>query len=72
MMAPAEESMGFHEWLAYGVEQEWVSLPVCDTHDGIPMRVWEAQEWEAGADPCIVVMRLWNDGMPSDEEVGAA
>lgn len=68
MMAPAEEAMGFHEWLAYGAEQRWISMPVCDTHNGIPMRVWEAQAWEAGEDPCIVVMRLWHDGMPDDDD----
>ena len=62
-------AMDFHEWLAHGVEQRWISMPVCDTHDGIPMRIWEAEAWEEGSDPCIAVMRLWNDGMPDDDEV---
>lgn len=60
--------MEFNEWLAHGVTNEWVSMPVCDTHEGTPMRLWEQEEWMEGNDPCIVVLRLWNDGMPDDDE----
>lgn len=52
--------MDFDEWVRYGVEQKWVTLPYCDTHDGGPLTDEEATEFEEGGDPCIVVMRLWH------------
>lgn len=51
----------FVEWLAFGVEQEWVSEPVCQTHEGVPVTVTEAAEQEEGDDPCIVALRIWPD-----------
>ena len=63
-----EEEARFHAWLSYGVEKGWVSDVSCSTHDMIPMRNWEALEFEEGNDPCVPVVRVWLDGMPSDEE----
>lgn len=51
--------MDIWEWIEYGCAQGWCSEPVCATHDGIPDTPDEAGEWEAGADPCQHVLRLW-------------
>lgn len=64
-------SLNFDDWLSQGIDKKWISEPVCDTHDGIPMRGWEAEEWDAGNDPCVVVVRIWEDGMPDDDEPDA-
>jgi hypothetical protein len=58
----------FDLWLAYGMKQGWVSSPVCAMHDAIPAREWEHMEVEAGLDPCLMVLRLWEDGLPNDED----
>ena len=52
--------MTFDEWLAVGVEQGWVSLPVCQTHEGSPMTNEEMELWE-DSDPCIHILRIWSD-----------
>ena len=51
--------MDFHTWLAIGREHGYCSLPVCETHDGVPMSILEQDAWEEGDDPCIHIMRLY-------------
>ena len=51
----------FYTWLGQGIDKGWVSSPVCNSHDGPPMTDHEEEEWEEGLDPCIVVLRVWND-----------
>lgn len=56
--------MNFTEWIAHGVTERWVTMPICATHSEIPLRDWEAEEmYSMGHDPCLFVLRLWNDGM---------
>jgi len=57
----------FETWLKYGIEQKWVGVPVCSSHDGIPTSEEEDLLWEEGSDPCIHVMRLYES-----EEVAEA
>lgn len=59
--------MKFEEWLSIGVSEGWVTLPICGTHTGAPMRDWEEEAFDYGADPCIFVMRVWHDGMEDFE-----
>jgi len=47
------------EWIKLGIENGWCSAPTCATHDGVPSTDEEADEWEAGYDPCQHVLRLW-------------
>lgn len=47
--------MTFDEWVRFGYEQGWVSPPVCETHDGLPLSEAEAEDDE----PCIYIMRLY-------------
>lgn len=51
--------MTFDEWVKFGFEQGWVSPPVCETHDGVPMSEAEHAEFEEG-DPCVHIVRLYD------------
>ena len=50
--------MTFDEWLAMGYKNGWVGVPLCSTHDGVPMTASEEDEFETG-DPCIHVLRVY-------------
>lgn len=52
--------MTFDEWMMQGYLNGWVSPPVCETHDGVPMSAAEHAEFEEG-DPCIHIVRLYTD-----------
>jgi hypothetical protein len=56
--------VNFERWIATGINNGWISGPVCSTHDGIPTTHDEDVEWEEGGDPCIYAVRLFAD----DEE----
>jgi|TARA_B110000977_G_scaffold200985_1_gene293486 hypothetical protein len=32
----AKEDMTFDEWVMYGVDRQWNSVPICNTHDKFP------------------------------------
>jgi hypothetical protein len=56
--------MDFFEWRDYGIEKGWISDPFCNTHVGDPfMSDEEAQEWEEGGDPCMVVFKIFEDNI---------
>ena len=44
--------------MRYGVEQGFCSETLCIQHDGTPFTEAEADEFEAGDDPCVPVVRL--------------
>ena len=49
----------FGIWLQNGIDRGWITEPFCSTHEGDPyMEEEEAQEWEAGGDPCCVVTKI--------------
>lgn len=49
----------FEIWLENGIERGWVTEPFCNTHEGDPyMSEEEQEEWEAGGDPCQVVIKI--------------
>jgi len=51
----------FDEWMAYGLEKGWCGPPVCYTHDGLPMSENEMQEFDDGTDPCMHIVRMYED-----------
>ena len=51
----------FEEWVSYGIEKGWCGPPVCYTHDGLPMSEQEDTEFGEGQDPCIHVVRMYED-----------
>lgn len=57
--------MTYNEWVAYGVNKRWVTLPVCDLHNGYPLTDKEQKDIDEGTDPCIYVMRIWDDEIDS-------
>lgn len=50
-----------HEWLKLGITNGWCSPPICITHDGYPSTQEEDEEFEKGFDPCIHVIRPYED-----------
>jgi hypothetical protein len=55
--------MTFDEWLKIGIQESWVGPPVCSTHDGVPYSAAEEEEWDEGNDPCINILRLYEDSL---------
>jgi hypothetical protein len=53
--------MDFEEWMRYGIEAGFCGPPVCETHDGTPTSEEEDHEFDDGSDPCIHVVRLYED-----------
>lgn len=51
----------FEEWLAEGYQNGWCGPAICHTHDGLPMSDEEYQAFEDGEDPCMHVIRLYED-----------
>lgn len=53
--------MNFQEWLELGIKNNWCGPAVCYTHDGMPVSKEEDEEFERGEDPCMHVLRLYED-----------
>lgn len=51
--------MTIDEWLEIGITSKFCSNPECQTHEMVPMTPEERAEFEEGGDPCIPVVRLW-------------
>jgi len=51
----------FNEWVTYGIEKGWCGPPVCSTHDGLPMSEQEDKDFDEGQDPCIHIVRMYED-----------
>jgi len=57
-MIEDEDLDEFGIWLSNGIERGWITEPFCNTHDGPYMSEEEQEEWEAGGDPCQLVVRI--------------
>lgn len=53
--------MDLEEWLEYGYAQGWCGPTVCEPHDGLPTSEEEDADYENGGDPCIHIIRLYED-----------
>jgi len=53
--------MTFDEWLQYGLTQGWCGPTICEAHDGVPMSQVEIDAYEDGEDPCLHILRLYED-----------
>jgi hypothetical protein len=60
-MSGEEIDLDFNSWIAYGINKNFCGPPVCTTHDGIPMTEEESNEFDEGYDPCIHVMRPYDN-----------
>ncbi len=61
-----EKYVDFDEWLEEGYVRGWIGPPVCETHDGMPMSDEELAEFDNGSDPCIHILRLYEDKESKD------
>lgn len=70
IIAEYKAIIDFFEWRDLGIANKWISEPFCDTHDTGYMTDEEEQAWENGEDPCMVVVRVWEDNieLPKDQE----
>lgn len=53
--------MDFNEWMSIGVKNNWAGVPVCYTHDGVPLSEEELNSFEQDDDVCIHIIRLYED-----------
>lgn len=51
----------FDAWIEIGLRRGFISPPVCHTHDGMPTTAEEDEAWWEGDDPCIHIVRLYED-----------
>ena len=62
------DDIEFTEWMEFGASKGWVSLPLCETHTGLPLMPEEEEEFDEGSDPCIVAIRVWVENILSEYE----
>jgi len=55
-------AMSRQDWLELGIAAGYCSEPECQTHNMIEMTEDEQAFFEDGGDPCVPVVRLWNEG----------
>ena len=60
-MGTISQNTEIHEWIKFGVQKGWVSPPCCYSHDALPTSLEEDDEFFEGGDPCIHVLRLYDD-----------
>jgi hypothetical protein len=51
----------FDDWIKIGLDKGWCGPPVCYTHDSFPISSEEDDEFEEGNDPCMHMIRLYED-----------
>lgn len=61
------KEISFDEWIEEGYIRGWIGPPVCDTHDGTPISEQEFAEFEEGGDPCVHVLRLYEDAEQKEQ-----
>ena len=54
-------TLTYNQWIAIGIDNGWCGPAVCSTHDGIPMTIDEEDEFGEGDDPCVHIVRLYED-----------
>lgn len=59
--------LSFDDWLEMGIRKGFTSPPVCYTHDAVPTTAVEDNLMEDGDDPCIFVMRPYQDTAEREE-----
>ena len=58
---PTRLQITYWEWIKLGFDNGFCGPPVCEMHDGIPHNSKEDEELEQGQDPCINVLRLYDE-----------
>lgn len=60
-MEQESSEISFDDWIAVGIKKGWCGPPVCYVHDGLPTTQSDDEAWDNGDDPCIHVIRLYED-----------
>jgi hypothetical protein len=61
ILASLFNKITFDEWLEIGMSENWCGPAVCYTHDSFPMNEEEDNEFADGNDPCMHMIRLYED-----------
>jgi hypothetical protein len=56
-----KDNKTFDEWLQEGLDLKFCGPAICYPHDGLPLTNEEEQEFDDGGDPCIHILRLYED-----------
>jgi hypothetical protein len=56
-----EKNIEFEEWLQQGLSNGFCGPAICYPHDGLPLSEQEDEAYDAGDDPCIHIIRLYED-----------
>ena len=56
-----EHELTAEQWLEYGYKRGYCGPPVCVMHDGVPASEKEAWLLDDNEDPCIHILRLYED-----------
>jgi hypothetical protein len=56
-----EKNIEFEEWLQQGLSNGFCGPAICYPHDGLPLSEQENEAYDAGDDPCIHIIRLYED-----------
>jgi hypothetical protein len=51
----------FDEWLQEGLNLNFCGPAICYPHDGLPLTEQEDEQFSEGEDPCIHILRLYED-----------
>jgi hypothetical protein len=55
------KNIEFEEWLQQGLSNGFCGPAICYPHDGLPLSEQEDEAYDAGDDPCIHIIRLYED-----------
>jgi len=61
ILASLFNKITFDEWLEIGMAENWCGPAVCYTHYIFPMSEEEDNEFADGSDPCMHMIRLYED-----------
>jgi hypothetical protein len=56
-----KKDIEFDEWLQQGLTNGFCGPAICYPHDGLPLSEQEDNAYFAGDDPCIHIIRLYED-----------
>ena len=60
-MVMISQDTEIHDWIKFGIDKGWISPPCCYSHDALPTTEEEDDEFFEGGDPCIYLLRLYDD-----------
>lgn len=56
-----KKDIEFDEWLQQGLSSGFCGPAICYPHDGLPTSQQEDESYDAGEDPCMHIIRLYED-----------